>query len=121
MQSRALTFALAGVLACLTSRQAPAQTQSPPSTPSPVSTPPPPLPAPPARVSDPDPAEVAADVLVVRPLGVAATAVGAVIFVLALPFAAIAGDVDKTARTLVGKPARFTFTRPLGDFENYDP
>ncbi len=65
-----------------------------------------------------DPAEVAADALVVRPLGLAATAVGAAIFVVALPFAAIAGDVHGPARSLVGAPARFTFKRRLGDFES---
>lgn len=64
-----------------------------------------------------DPMEVAADALVVRPLGLAATAVGAAIFVVALPFAAISGDVDRTGQVLVGKPARFTFRRRLGDFE----
>jgi hypothetical protein len=64
-----------------------------------------------------DPGEVAADALVVRPLGLAATAVGAAIFVVALPFAAIAKDVKGTGATLVGAPARFTFQRRLGDFE----
>ena len=64
-----------------------------------------------------DPGEVAADVLVVRPLGLAATVVGAAIFVVALPFAAIAKDVKATGSTLVGAPARFTFQRKLGDFE----
>jgi hypothetical protein len=70
-----------------------------------------------AHEYQPDPAEVAADALVVRPLGLAATAVGAAIFVVALPFAAISGDVNRTAKTLVGAPARFTFRRRLGDFE----
>lgn len=65
----------------------------------------------------PDPAEVAADALVVRPVGLAATAIGAAIFVVALPFAAISGDVKKTGKTLVGAPANFTFKRKLGDFE----
>ncbi len=65
-----------------------------------------------------DPVEVAADVLVVRPVGVAATAVGAAIFVVALPFAAISGDVPRAARSLVGAPARFTFKRRLGDFDD---
>jgi hypothetical protein len=64
-----------------------------------------------------DPGEVAADALVVRPLGLAATAVGAAIFVVALPFAAIAKDVKGTGATLVGAPARVTFQRRLGDFE----
>ncbi|MBX3748354.1 MAG: multidrug transporter [Verrucomicrobiae bacterium] len=64
-----------------------------------------------------DPVEVAADALVVRPLGLAATAVGAAIWVVALPFSAISGDVDRTGQVLVGGPARFTFRRRLGDFE----
>jgi hypothetical protein len=65
-----------------------------------------------------DPVEVAADALVVRPLGAAATVVGAAIWVVALPFAAISGDVKSSGRTLVGVPARFTFKRKLGDFED---
>lgn len=81
--------------------------------------PPPPAAAPAAqpeyeRVADPG--EMAADALVVRPLGLAATAVGAAIYVVALPFAAISGDVHAPARSLVGAPARFTFKRKLGDF-----
>ncbi|MCC7377019.1 MAG: hypothetical protein IT581_20330 [Verrucomicrobiales bacterium] len=71
--------------------------------------------------SNVDPVEVAADALVVRPVGIAATAVGAVIFVVALPFAAISGDVNRTGRTLVGTPARFTFKRRLGDFGGTGP
>ncbi len=66
-----------------------------------------------------DPGEVAADVLVVRPVGLAATVVGAVIFVVALPFAAIARDVKGTGDILVGAPARFTFVRKIGDFESH--
>ncbi len=68
-----------------------------------------------------DPVEVAADALVVRPVGIAATAVGAAIFVVALPFAAISGDVNRTGRALVGAPARFTFKRRLGDFGGTAP
>lgn len=66
-----------------------------------------------------DPGEVAADALVVRPLGLAATAVGAAVFVVALPFAAIARDVKGTGDILVGTPARFTFVRKLGDFDSH--
>lgn len=68
-----------------------------------------------------DPAEVAADAVIVRPVGLAATVVGGAVFLLALPFAAIAGDVNKTANALVGAPARYTFKRPLGDFEVRHP
>ena len=64
----------------------------------------------------PDPMEVSADALLVRPVGVAATVVGAAIYVVALPFAAIAGDIHTPAKSLVGAPAHFTFKRRLGDF-----
>lgn len=65
-----------------------------------------------------DPVEVAADVLVARPAGLAATVVGSAIFVVALPFAAIAGDVKETGRALVGSPARWTFQRRLGELSS---
>lgn len=64
-----------------------------------------------------DPAIVAADALVVRPVGFAATVVGAAIYVVALPFAAISGDVKSPGKSLVGAPASFTFRRKLGDFD----
>ena len=62
-----------------------------------------------------DPVEVAADVLVARPAGLVATVVGSAIYVVALPFAAIAGDTKETGRALVGAPARWTFQRRLGE------
>ena len=52
-----------------------------------------------------DATEVAADALVVRPLSFAATVVGSAIFVVALPFAALAKDVKGTGQALVGAPA----------------
>jgi len=65
---------------------------------------------------DGSPEAVAADVIVARPAGLVATAVGCAFFVIALPFAAMTKSVKKTGRTLVGIPARATFQRPLGDF-----
>jgi hypothetical protein len=64
------------------------------------------------------PEAIAADVLVARPACLAATVVGSAIFVLALPFAAMSKSVKKTGRTLVGFPARATFSRELGDFHD---
>ena len=72
--------------------------------------------APTCKASDVDSASVAADVLVGRPLCFAATAIGSAFFVVALPFALFSKSVSKTADVLVGTPARATFTRPLGDF-----
>jgi hypothetical protein len=64
---------------------------------------------------------IAADVLVARPACLVATVVGGGIFVLALPFAALGGNVKSTGRTLVGIPARATFKRPVGDFRTMAP
>jgi hypothetical protein len=58
---------------------------------------------------------VAADVLVVRPVCFLATVLGSVVFVVGLPVAAIAKSVQPAANALVLRPARATFTRPLGD------
>jgi hypothetical protein len=63
------------------------------------------------------PMEVAADAIVVRPACLVATAVGSVVFVVALPWAALSKSVKKTADMLVVKPANATFTRPMGDVD----
>ena len=66
------------------------------------------------------PEGVVADVVVARPACFVATVVGSVFFVVALPFAALSKSVNKTADTLVVKPGKATFTRPLGDFGDMD-
>jgi hypothetical protein len=63
---------------------------------------------------------VIADAIVARPACLVATVVGSAFFVVALPFAAMSKSVKKTAKVLVVKPARATFTRPLGDFSSLD-
>lgn len=55
-----------------------------------------------------------ADILVARPLGIAATAAGAVLFVISLPFSLLGGNTPQAAYELVGLPAQVTFARPLG-------
>ncbi|MGQ0658106.1 MAG: hypothetical protein ACT4NU_08445 [Chromatiales bacterium] len=57
------------------------------------------------------------DLVVLRPLGVAGTAIGAAAFVVALPFTVPSGSVSESARELVGKPAEYTFNRPLGELD----
>ena len=56
------------------------------------------------------------DVLLVRPLGTAATIGGFGIFAVASPFAAMADATDEVFDTLVKQPADYTFNRDLGDF-----
>ena len=68
------------------------------------------------EAAEPEGGEMIYDAIVVRPLGVVATAVGAVFFVVSLPFSAMGGNIDTASEKLVKKPARFTFKRPLGEF-----
>lgn len=55
-----------------------------------------------------------ADALVARPLLAAATVGGTAIFLVALPFTALGGNVGETAETLIKTPAEAAFRRCLG-------
>jgi len=63
----------------------------------------------------PSPGAMAADLLLVRPLSLAGTMLGAGVFIAGLPFEALSGDVSGPARRLVAEPAKFTFARPIGE------
>ena len=54
------------------------------------------------------------DLVIARPIGAVITVVGAVAFVVSLPFSAAGGNVEQAAETLVMGPARTTFVRCLG-------
>lgn len=62
-------------------------------------------------------AYLAGDAIVARPLGLVATVVGFGFFVIASPFALITGSAGEAWDGLVVYPAKFTFQRPLGEFE----
>ena len=66
-----------------------------------------------------DSTSILVDAVVVRPVSFGLTVVGSVLFVLSLPVAAPSHSVDKTAHALVVAPAKDTFVRPLGDFDDY--
>lgn len=57
------------------------------------------------------------DALLLRPLGLAATVLGAATFVVTLPFSLPTRSADDAAKVLVVKPAEYTFARPLGEVE----
>jgi hypothetical protein len=57
-----------------------------------------------------------ADFVFVRPVGIVALALGSVFFVASLPFSLLGGNSKDAAKKLVVAPAKFTFSRPLGDF-----
>ena len=58
-----------------------------------------------------------ADVVFLRPLGIAATGVGVVFFVASLPFSMITGSTGEAFDKLIEDPATFTFARPLGNID----
>lgn len=59
---------------------------------------------------------MAADLLLVRPVGIAASLLGSVFFIVSLPFSAMGGNTEEAYQKLVADPARHTFKRPLGEF-----
>jgi len=74
----------------------------------------------PVMAGEIDEADIIADALVVRPVSFAATVVGSVIFVVALPFSIPSGSVGTVGQEIVVAPAKYTFIRPMGDFD-YNP
>ena len=54
------------------------------------------------------------DLIIARPLLIGATAIGAVAFVVSLPFTALGGNVKEAGQALVADPAREAFGRCLG-------
>jgi hypothetical protein len=56
------------------------------------------------------------DTLFMRPIGMVATALGSVVWLVSLPFAALGGNTDESTQALVAAPFEWTFGRPLGQF-----
>jgi hypothetical protein len=56
------------------------------------------------------------DLVIIRPIGIVATAVGSVFYVISLPFSLLGGNSGEAAAALMKDPAAYTFNRPLGEF-----
>ncbi len=71
----------------------------------------------------PSPVRMMADLGIGRPLLIAATGLGAAIFLVSLPFTYLAGNVRSASHTLVEVPADAAFKRCLGclSFSNPPP
>ncbi|MVW74296.1 multidrug transporter [Pseudomonas xionganensis] len=54
------------------------------------------------------------DLFIARPFLIAATAVGAGVFVVSLPFSAAGGNIKEAGRSLVVEPGMAAFVRCLG-------
>lgn len=63
---------------------------------------------------DPSALAMTGDLLLVRPTMFAITAIGSVVWLVALPFSAAGGNIKDSAETLVVGPAMNTFVRCLG-------
>ena len=69
------------------------------------------------ETEDPGGGAMIFDFCVVRPVGILATAVGAVAYVVSLPFSALGGNAATAGQKLISEPAAYTFKRPLGEFQ----
>lgn len=57
------------------------------------------------------------DLILVRPVSLAACGIGLVGSVLAMPFAAMSNQDREVSRRLIAEPFAYTFTRPVGHFD----
>ncbi len=69
-----------------------------------------------ADEQEPEATGMIIDGILVRPISLVATVVGAVAFVITLPFSAMGGNVDEAGKKLIDRPAAYTFSRCLGCF-----
>jgi hypothetical protein len=69
------------------------------------------------EAEDPSGGAMMFDFVVVRPVGIVATAVGCVFFIVSSPFSALGGNIDTASEKLIKDPVAYTFKRPLGEFE----
>ena len=65
---------------------------------------------------DPSGGEMMYDFIIVRPIGIAATVIGSVFYVVSLPFSLLGDNSGEAGEALVKEPAAYTFKRPLGEF-----
>ena len=68
------------------------------------------------ETEDPGGGEMLFDLVVVRPIGLVATALGSVTWLISLPFSALGDNIGMAGQKLVKDPASYTFKRPLGEF-----
>jgi hypothetical protein len=61
--------------------------------------------------------QMALDLVLMRPLSLVGTVIGLGVFVVSTPFCALAWNCVDPARRLVLEPAKYTFTRDLGDLD----
>jgi len=68
-----------------------------------------------SHLGRPTPGNTFIDALIYRPVGLVAIPLGAVLFVVSLPFSATGGNISESFSNLIVAPAKYTFHRPLGE------
>ncbi|WP_244594485.1 hypothetical protein [Leptospira ryugenii] len=63
--------------------------------------------------------EMLIDLAIARPVGFAGTVLGTGALLISTPFTLLSGTWTQSMRRLVLYPAKFTFTRGLGEFPGY--
>jgi len=75
----------------------------------------------PAPVAEPDNApsaeSMSLDLFLVRPLSLVGTVLGVGVFIISTPFCLLTWNFADPARRLIVEPAKYTFTRELGDLD----
>ena len=74
-----------------------------------------------ASAGTPSAAAMGVDRVLVRPVSLAATALGAGLFVVSLPFSLLGMNASDAGNRLVVEPGKYTFVRPLGNFQASSP
>jgi len=69
---------------------------------------------------EPNGSEEFVDTIIGRPLGLLALGLGAITWVVALPFTLPSHSTGSATKGLVTEPAKWTFRRPLGRFVSCD-
>jgi len=71
--------------------------------------------SPAARCSRPQGEEMIVDLAVLRPAGLIASGVGAVVGIITFPMAILTDTVDRYDQKFFREPLEYTFVRPIGD------
>lgn len=72
------------------------------------------------RTPPPNPMNVTADLLILRPVGLIMIPVMGLVYCLSYPFAKIAGNEQETYQSVLGDTIDFTFYRPMGRGEPFE-
>jgi hypothetical protein len=65
---------------------------------------------------EPDAVAMMIDVVPVRVLSFCGMVIGTAFFLVTIPVSYFAGSHEEAAEKMIAEPARYTFTRPLGEF-----